>query len=673
MRRSSYQLGSVAKSVPLKELDSLVRVQPNTATAPSPGGVSLADTPISSQRPSRADTATGADGPRYADLVALLVDPTQPARLLEPTGRDNQARAVGEGDAAQLMLQADHTNGLVVVAPIRPDLVTLDLDGCASVVRSELLHAAEQVGASLVYLAASGSVDSEHAVFGCPSAQARARLVDLVEQVRLWAGVSARQLDHRQGVGGALRLPGSASLKDAAAQSVPIGLDGRRLSARSAARRALDALAAVGLPTDYRPVSVAHSPSAAPVSVPAGPTVRAWRRRDRFTPEQLAALELVPGPGADRSVLACRAAWALWCHGVRSWDEAREHYATRSVFGKYSARADRGRSHWTRQAQLWASYRGAVSADDRARCDAWLELAVTWTDHDAAAAVVAVIAHRYLDGRGLVGRPVAVRDLALWLGCSAREAHRRLRSLVDLGVLEVARSHYDGPASEASRYTLGTPGLAAELYRGDLPHDADTPMGGTPLDPAVVLSPVWSVLGHRARAVWSLLGEVGQTTQVLAAGAGVAAGDPSYGARLALDALVGAGLAVRSGRGRSLRWSRGSVGLDAAGVAVGAGAALAALAQVVAAERAVWHSGSEADRLAAGEALAALRAGLGVGARVSAGSQVASHRGRTPGVGHTRRNAAVVPRVAGGLGMVAGDEYPSDAVVELCGPVSGCG
>ena len=266
-----------------------------------------------------------------------------------------------------------------------------------------------------------------------------------------------------------------------------------------------------------------------------------------------------------------------------------------------------------------------------------------------------------------------MRDLALWLGCSAREAHRRLRSLVDLGVLEVARSHYDGPASEASRYTLGTPGLAAELYRGDLPHDADTPMGGTPLDPAVVLSPVWSVLGHRARAVWSLLGEVGQTTQVLAAGAGVAAGDPSYGARLALDALVGAGLAVRSGRGRSLRWSRGSVGLDAAGVAVGAGAALAALAQVVAAERAVWHSGSEADRLAAGEALAALRAGLGVGARVSAGSQVASHRGRTPGVGHTRRNAAVVPRVAGGLGMVAGDEYPSDAVVELCGPVSGCG
>ena len=656
-----------------------MRVQPNAATAPPPGGVSLAANPISSQRPSRADTATGADGPRYADLVALLVDPTQPARLLEPTGRDNQARAVGEGDAAQLMLQADHTNGLVVVAPIRPDLVTLDLDGCASVVRPELLHAAEQVGASLVYLAASGSLDSEHAVFGCPSAQARARLVDLVEQVRLWAGVSARQLDHRQGVGGALRLPGSASLKGTAAQSVPIGLDGRRLSARSAARRALDALTAAGLPTDYRPVSAdyrpvsaAHSPSAAPVSVPAGPTVRAWRRRDRFTPEQLAALELVPGPGADRSVLACRAAWALWCHGVRSWDEAREHYATRSVFGKYSARADRGRSHWTRQAQLWASYRGAVSADDRARCDAWLELAGTWTDHDAAAAVVAVIAHRYLDGRGLVGRPVAVRDLALWLGCSAREAHRRLRSLVDLGVLEVARSHYDGPASEASRYTLGTPGLAAELYRGDLPHDADTPMGGTPLDPAVVLSPVWSVLGHRARAVWSLLGEAGQTTQVLAAGAGVAAGDPSYGARLALDALVGAGLAVRSGRGRSLRWSRGSVGLDAAGVAVGAGAALAALAQVVTAERAVWHSGSEVDRLVAGEALAALRAGLGVGVRVSVGSQVASHRDGTPGVGHTRRGAAVV-RAAGGLGMVAGDEYPSDAVVELCGPVSGCG
>lgn len=656
-----------------------MRVQPNAATAPPPGGVSLTDTPISSQRPSRADTATGADGPRYADLVALLVDPTQPARLLEPTGRDNQARAVGEGDAAQLMLQADHTNGLVVVAPIRPDLVTLDLDGCASVVRPELLHAAEQVGASLVYLAASGSLDSEHAVFACPSAQARARLVDLVEQVRLWAGVSARQLDHRQGVGGALRLPGSASLKGTAAQSVPIGLDGRRLSARSAARRALDALTAAGLPTDYRPVSAdyrpvsaAHSPSAAPVSVPAGPTVRAWRRRDRFTPEQLAALELVPGPGADRSVLACRAAWALWCHGVRSWDEAREHYATRSVFGKYSARADRGRSHWTRQAQLWASYRGAVSADDRARCDAWLELAGTWTDHDAAAAVVAVIAHRYLDGRGLVGRPVAVRDLALWLGCSAREAHRRLRGLVDLGVLEVARSHYDGPASEASRYTLGTPGLTAELYRGDLPHDADTPTGGAPLDPAVVLSPVWSVLGHRARAVWSLLGEVGQTTQVLAAGAGVAAGDPTYGARLALDALVGAGLAVRSGRGRSLRWSRGATGLDAAGTAVGAGAALAALAQVVAAERAVWHSGSEADRLAAGEALAALRAGLGAGARVSAGSQVAHHRGRTPGVGHTRRNAAVV-RAAGGLGMVAGDEYPNDAVVELCGPVSGCG
>lgn len=651
-----------------------MRVQPNAVTAPPSGGVSLADTPISSQRPSRADAATGADGARYADLVALLVDPTQPARLLESTGRDNQARAVGEGDAAQLMLQADHTNGLVVVAPIRPDLVTLDLDGCASVVRPELLHAAEQVGASLVYLAASGSVDSEHAVFGCPSAQARARLVDLVEQVRLWAGVSARQLDHRQGVGGALRLPGSASLKDAAAQSVPIGLDGRRLSAHSAALRALDALAAVGLPTDYRPVSVAHSPSAATVSAPAvGPTVRAWRRRDRFTPEQLAALELVPGPGADRSVLACRAAWALWCHGVRSWDEARAHYATRSVFGKYSARADRGRSHWTRQAQLWASYRGAVSADDRARCDAWLELAGTWTDHDAAAAAVAVIAHRYLDGRGLVGRPVAVRDLALWLGCSAREAHRRVRGLVDLGVLEVARSHYDGPASEASRYTLGTPGLTAELYRGDLPHDADTPMGGGPLDPAVVLSPVWSVLGHRARAVWSLLGEAGQTTVVLAAGAGVATGDPSYGARLSLDALVGAGLAVRSGRGRSLRWSRGEVGLDAAGVAVGAGAVLAALAQVVAAERSVWHSGSEVDRLAAGEALDALRAGLGEGAQVSVRSQNPHHRDNTPAVSHTLRRGAAAVRPGVDLAAVGGDEYPSCEAVTLCGPVSGCG
>lgn len=239
---------------------------------------------------------------------------------------------------------------------------------------------------------------------------------------------------------------------------------------------------------------------------------------------------------------------------------------------------------------------GVSWAQDAVLCREWMRAAATWTDHEAAAALTAVIVHRFTDGRGVLARPIAGADLALWLGCSRWTAHARLGELVELGALRIARRWMDGPGDEAIRYDLA-PHVIAGHY-----------IGGPRLDPAVVLAPVWSVLGHSARALWSALGPSPARTVDLAESVGLGVGDRTCGALLLLRRLAEVGLVERIGRGRGTRWAVGAVDLGAAAVAVGAPERFAALEEVITAERAVWHAASRADREQAAREFRWLRA-----------------------------------------------------------------
>lgn len=609
--------------------------------------------------PYSAQPATCADGSRWADLVSLLVAPDTPARLLAPTSQDNTPRPIGEGDADALLLEAERLGGLAVVAPIRADLVAVDLDGCAAVVLPQLLYAAEQVGAVLVYLAASGSHDSRHVVLGCPTAAGREWLRGSVERVRWWAGLDARAVDLRSGPGGGLRLPGSVSLKAGGGPVVPVDEAGLRLGGLEAARRAREALESVGLLPGPTPApEAAHGPArrrGGPVAVDldgGGPVVRGWWARPSWSSEDRGLLHARP-PVGQRSDWATAAARMLWRRGVRDWAEARRYYRRYPVFSKYRDRRDGGRAHWAGVADTAAAYRGPVTAEAASRCSGWLEAAGRWTAHDEAAAVAAVVWHRFADGRGLEGRPVAVRDLALWLGCGRDKAHRLLGSLQGRGVLERVRSHADGPAGEAALYTLAplpdkAPAEGVEYFGHEL-----TPPSCEPLDPAVVLAPVWSVLGQGARAVWSLLSASTVPVAVLSAAAGLPGGRAGRsGVLLLLERLEACGLAVRCGAG----WRRGRAGLEAAGRAAGASVVLDRVRRRVLLERTRWHGVTERAERVAEHVLAGLRAlsggGSGAAGRAVGGSAVG--RGAPVGAGAVSavwgRSRALASRAGPGAG-----------------------
>lgn len=620
-------------------------------------GVSLL--PIAGDSAYSAQPDTCADGSRWADLVALLVAPGTPARLLAPTSADNAPRPVDEGDADALLLQAERLGGLAVVASIRADLVAVDLDGCASVVLPQLLYAAEQVGGVLVYLAASGSADSRHVVLGCPTAAGREWLRGSVERVRWWAGLDARAVDLRSGPGGGLRLPGSVALKADGGPVVPVDEAGARLGGLEAARRAREALESVGLlPGQGSAPAAVHGPARrrgglVPVeSDDGGPVVRGWWARSSWASEDRALLHARP-PVGQRSDWATAAARMLWRRGVRDWAEARRYYGRYSVFSKYRDRRDGGRAHWAGVADTAAAYRGPVTAAAAERCAGWLEAAGRWTAHDEAAAVAAVVWHRFGDGRGLEARPVAVRDLALWLGCGRAKAHGLLGALQARGVLLLARSHADGPAGEAALYTLGpVPDEAPAEGVEDSGHEL-TPPGCGALDPAAVLSPVWSVLGQGARAVWSLLGSSRSSAAALAAVSGLPVGRAGRsGLLLLLGRLEACGLAARAGEG----WRRGRSGLEAAGRAVGASVVVARVRRRVLLERTRWHGATERAERASGAALAALRSLPGAVSRAA---------GRAVGGSSPARGAPV------GVGEVAGLWEASSRVASRAGPGAG--
>lgn len=143
------------------------------------------------------------------------------------------------------------------MAPLRKDWLTVDIDRCADQVLSHILDAGDEFCARLAHLAASGSPDSLHVAFVCPSASARAYLIERIGRIRelshLQPGQAVDVLTERR----VLRLPGSISLKGFGFCR-PVDTDGRTITALAAAQRVRQAIASERA-VESRPVIVGRA------------------------------------------------------------------------------------------------------------------------------------------------------------------------------------------------------------------------------------------------------------------------------------------------------------------------------------------------------------------------------------------------------------------------------
>ena len=564
---------------------------------------------------------------RWAELYRLLVGPacTDPAYALVPSpkGGNDASRAATAADPAELIADAERVGAgraeVAVVATIRPELLVVDLDGCAAQVLQQVLTAATGAGGLLAYLAASGSPDSVHVAFAVTPAR-RSAVAQAVDAVRRAAGLDPKTVDVRT-PRHYLRLPGSMSLKGGE-RCWPITDDGARMTAIATASRLRTALAVVEgswsrsdieaalaptLPSGPRDGVAAQSASADTVA-DGGPDVEvgvalsavdveapyAWGPPKRMTAEHLRVLNRAPGPG-KRSDAATAGAWVLIDLKIRSWRTAKPFYDRYPCFVKfrerdqhaiargtrYSARhVSHSYKHWRHVLERFRSYQPAVSADDQALITDVLAEVACWDDANLVAAAVAVVHHRFSDGHGTADRPLADRCLAGWLAVEHTTAQRRLKGLLERGLLELVVPHDRYAARhEAHRYRLRRPSI---LYRTNLRHDVTCPPSLT--------HPLWGVLGQSVRHVWEKLRSEPAPTAVLAELTGQRTGTASHGTKKALDALCAVGLARRRGTGPRTVWVRSETPLDAVADHYGATARHRFLLATINTEREAWHA-----------------------------------------------------------------------------------
>lgn len=582
-----------------------------TATLPAPA-VASTDGSAPSRSPEHAEPQRLLPSAWAAYCRLLTVDGAA-VRVLDRSAVDNEPVPVAAGSLEDMYAVLDgRAETAALVAPLRPDLVVVDLDGCAQQILPPLRDAADIAGGVLVYRAASGSADSCHAAWAFPTSHGWTAFTEAIVAVRSWAGLDTRAVDVIAG-GRGVRLPGSASLKAAGGRCVPLSLDDDALHAHAGVESGhTPALSPAEALTQTAAALASVTVTYTPPLSPTQPSVNAaaaapgqWRPRKEFTPTQRAALEARPEVG-ERSEAAVAAFAALWDANIRDWQSAQEFFDL-PVFAKYRSRADRGHTFFQAQLDRWSNFRGPVDPADQDLCDQWLTRASRWINHPhLEAALCAIVHHRFTDGRGLHSRPISCRDLSQWLhgGITAPTAARYLRELTTKGVLDrVRRSGYDNDATDAHHYTLRHPGAeTTDLYPGGVPHDR------TPLTSTLPLHPVWSILGQRCRQLYQALSSPTPTvTATLAAHSGLAPGDRTFGALAVLHRLTEAGLITRVGRGRGTAWTRTSLALDDAATALGVTERAAAAAAVTAAERRAWHAPDQEQRRRALSALHELR------------------------------------------------------------------
>ena len=341
---------------------------------------------------------------------------------------------------------------------------------------------------------------------------------------------------------------------------------------------------------------------------------RAWRPRTPLTAEQWRVLS-DPGRG-DRSAAATAAAWVLWNSGLRSFAAVRWYYTHLPAFAKFRDRdtdhqtAGSTRSacaaHWQSIVERARTYRPPIDPGDQDILTEALAAIATWDDPTLIAAGRAVIAHRFADGHGLTGRPIAKRDLAVWMSICDSRAYQHLRSLEDLGLLVCARAWADGPPCQATLWNLGAP---VDIYRGDYAHDV-TISQALPLH----LHPLWGQVGHHAHLVWTYLQARSQPqhSRDLAQACGLPLGDARWGVGRLLRVLGELGLVTRTGVGRGTLWTVAGVQatlleLDRAAAQSGALERARELNARIVAERAVWHAEGPRERARMKSGLQVLR------------------------------------------------------------------
>ena len=301
-------------------------------------------------------------------LVKILTSPTATGRALTHDGGYNTAIAAGEGQPLTLM--QEHP-GAAVVAPLRPCFVVLDLDGAAGLL-PHLEDAAGVYGAALVYLAASGSPDSVHAVYACPSEAGRAGLVEAVERLRGWSGHEGVDLRTPSEV---LRLPGAPSLKPGGGPVTPaehVG-DGELLpiGPETALTRALEALEAVGWSTGgadtgarlTRALEALDAREVVEVETPAPTVALETVGGLHLDPAARAALNTPPPAGMRYPEHHARAAaHHLFRCGGRVWSEVAG--VVRSAPALEAWRGPGGARKWAAAAAEWSSYRPDMAGED---------------------------------------------------------------------------------------------------------------------------------------------------------------------------------------------------------------------------------------------------------------------------------------------------------------------
>ena len=260
--------------------------------------------------------------PALTALVAALVAPGTPCQRVRPHIERGPGTPATDGRAltAPASVAARLLEGRPTVAPLRPDLVALDIDGCATPrVLEELGRMAAAHGGQRAYRAASGSSMSEHHAYAVPAVE-RAAFIAAVEDMRGRWGLDGRDipagravaLDIRAGDGGGVRLPWSAPIKSGGQPVRPLHpVHGYAVGPWECLDALEAALRAVGLPLEPAP---RPSRSRARTATTAA---------DTAVLDALDALEVearrrygVPGAASRPG----RTAWSRWSRGSgRRW------------------------------------------------------------------------------------------------------------------------------------------------------------------------------------------------------------------------------------------------------------------------------------------------------------------------------------------------------------------
>ncbi|WP_238423115.1 hypothetical protein [Gordonia sp. 'Campus'] len=182
---------------------------------------------------------------RWSEVYRLLPAPGGESFALAGTATANKARRERSGNPIELITEAERAGGgkaiWAVVAPIRSDLLVIDLDRCAEQVWPLLCDVLGDYSATAAYLARSGSPDSLHVILKCDSPASELGIREFLADLRRHLNLSARRIDVLS-PGHLLRLPGSASLKPGGRHCTPVNDDLEPITAVETAKRLRAAL-----------------------------------------------------------------------------------------------------------------------------------------------------------------------------------------------------------------------------------------------------------------------------------------------------------------------------------------------------------------------------------------------------------------------------------------------